>query len=65
MVEVTCPDCGATCTPEEIERLDEDPPITVARRQQGFSGTITSLLEMESFAYVAELPCGCKILTVK
>lgn len=64
-LEVTCPSCGETVDGVAIEKKrDEEPPVTVARRQQGFSGTITSLTEMGRFAYMAELPCGCEVLTV-
>lgn len=64
-MEVTCPDCGATCQHTEVEKLrDEEPPITVARRQTAFDASITSLTEMGTFAYMVELPCGHKIMTV-
>lgn len=62
---ITCPSCGEEVNMYDIEqRKDRDLPVTVARRQTGFSGNITSLLEMKSFAYMIELPCGCEVLTV-
>jgi len=62
--DVECPSCGQTVEGTAIERTGEDPPVTVARRQTGFSGDVTSLIEMGNFAYMVELPCGCEVLTV-
>jgi hypothetical protein len=59
----TCPDCGEEHQCGSEERI-EDPDTTVARRSTGFSGDITSLLEMSGHAYQVELPCGCRIITV-
>jgi hypothetical protein len=63
-VKFTCPDCGEEHQPGSEERIGE-PSLTVARRSTGFSGNITSLNDMNgSFAYLVELPCGCRIITV-
>jgi hypothetical protein len=60
----TCPDCGEEHPAGSEERIGE-PDTTVARRSTGFSGGITSLNDMNgSFAFVVELPCGCRIITV-
>lgn len=64
MVEVECPDCGEMAQPSEIEEIDDEPEMTVARRSNGFSGNVTSLLELGGFGYAVEMPCGCKIYTV-
>ena len=62
--EVECPSCGQTVDGTDIERSGRDPEVTVARRSTSFGGSITSLLEMGSFAYLVDLPCGCEVLTV-
>lgn len=62
--DVTCPNCGATVEGTDIERSDSSPPIPVARRQTAFDASITSLTDLGSTAYIAELPCGCSVLTV-
>lgn len=63
-VKVTCPDCGETCSSEEIERIDDEPDVAVARRTTGFSGNVTSLNELGHFGFMVELPCGCQVFTV-
>jgi hypothetical protein len=65
MIEIDCPECGETANAHEIEHIrGEELPVTVARRQTGFNGGVTSLHEMAAFAFMVRMPCGCEILTV-
>lgn len=62
--DVECPDCGETVEGTEIQKIDGQPDVTVARRYTGFDGSVTSLREMGNFGYMVELPCGCRVYTV-
>lgn len=57
VLPVECPLCGETVEGAEIDRSPKDPDPPVARRQTAFDGTVSSLVAMDSFAYVVEMPC--------